>query len=110
MNNKKLFKNQWVDNETRSLKTDLKCGKQSDQMFYKMLAMSLLLLFITFKAFGDEDFITHTCPHCHGEIQINSSISVRLLPDTWRCTNPKCKYENYDGINYCALCGTKRKG
>jgi len=109
MNNKKLFKNQWVDNETRSLKTDLKCGKESDFTFYKMLAMTLLLLFLSINAFGDEVIINCSCPYCHRDIQIDSITSVRLFPDTWRCPNPKCKYENYDGINYCALCGTKRK-
>lgn len=107
MNNKKIFKNQWIDNEVRSLKTELKCGKQSDFMFYKMLAMSLFLLFTTINAFGGTCHINDTCPHCHKDIEI--SFDSRLFPDTWRCSNPKCKYENYEGIDYCAMCGTKRR-
>ena len=112
MNNKKTFKNHWIDNEVRSLKTELKCGKQPNIMFYKLLAMSLLLLFISINAFGDSIYIYDNCPHCNEELEIKipSIETVRYFPDTWHCSNPKCKYENYEGINYCALCGTKRKG
>ncbi len=35
--------------------------------------------------------------------------SYKWLPDTWKCSNPRCGYENYVGINHCALCGTARK-
>src|SRR5271170_2625173 len=107
MNNNKLFKNHWIDNETLSLKSKLK-SKRNDYMVYKMLAMSLILLFLSLKAFGDDVYINDRCPLCHNEI--NSIETFGIFPDTWRCSNPKCKYENYDGINYCALCGTKRKG
>ena len=28
------------------------------------------------------------------------------MPDTWRCV---CGYENYEGINHCAICGRPRQ-
>jgi len=105
MNNKKTFKNIWIENEVRSLKTEMKCGRHNNNMVYRMLAMSIFLLILTVGAFA-EDIV---CPHCYSYIQIES-VSMRYFPDTWRCSNQKCRYENYDGIDYCALCGTKRKG
>lgn len=27
---------------------------------------------------------------------------------TWTCSNINCGYENYDGIDYCGLCGTRK--
>lgn len=26
----------------------------------------------------------------------------------WICPNKNCRYDNYDGIRYCGLCGTER--
>ena len=26
----------------------------------------------------------------------------------WICPNKACRYDNYDGIRYCGLCGTER--
>lgn len=103
-----MFKNNWVDNEVRSLKSEIKCGKRSDMMFFKMLGILVLLLFFTVNAFGDI-YIHHSCPYCHEEIEVPiESVSVGFFPDTWKCLNKKCGYVNYEGINSCALCGTKR--
>ena len=30
------------------------------------------------------------------------------LRDEWICPNKTCRYDNYDGIRYCGLCGTER--
>ncbi len=104
-----VFKNEWLDNEVRSLKTEVKGRQQDDWMFYKMLGILAILLFFTVNAFG-EIYINHSCPHCFEEIEVPiESISVGFFPDTWKCGNPKCKYENYEGIGHCALCGTKRR-
>jgi len=110
MNLRKSFKNDWIDNEVRSLKTEIKQGKQNDFMFYKLLAMCLLLLFLSINAFGDICYFDR-CPHCHKniEIEFDSIGTVRIFPDTWKCSNKKCGYMNYDGIDSCALCGTKRR-
>ncbi len=31
-----------------------------------------------------------------------------LWGDTWICPNPACGYENYDAVNYCGICGTRK--
>jgi hypothetical protein len=101
-----MLKNDWVDNEVRSLKSEIHCqNSRSNHMFYKMLSILLILLFLTINAFGE------ICPCCYRELEPSAEISLerRYFPDTWRCSNPKCGYENYDGITHCALCGTKRK-
>jgi hypothetical protein len=38
----------------------------------------------------------------------NLETGRRIFGDTWICSNPHCGYENYDGIEYCAICHTKR--
>lgn len=30
------------------------------------------------------------------------------LEQTWICPNKSCKYDNYDEIRYCGLCGTEK--
>lgn len=30
----------------------------------------------------------------------------RFFPDTWACK--KCGYDNYEGIDYCGMCGNYR--
>ena len=86
-----MFKNNWLDNEVVVLENEMKYSKRSDYMFPKMLCILLILLFFTVGAFGE------------------SVVARQYFPDTWTCSNPKCKYVNYDGINSCALCGTKRR-
>ncbi len=29
-----------------------------------------------------------------------------VFGDVWTCPNPHCNYQNYVGIDYCALCGS----
>ena len=31
-----------------------------------------------------------------------------LWGNTWICPNPDCGYENYDAVNYCGICGTRK--
>ncbi len=86
-----MFENKWVDNEVRSLKSELNCSQRNDPMFYKLLVMLIVLLFVTVNAFGE------------------SIVLSRYFPDTWTCPNRSCGYQNYEGIDYCALCGTRRR-
>jgi hypothetical protein len=30
------------------------------------------------------------------------------ISNEWICPNKACRYDNYDGIRYCGLCGTER--
>jgi hypothetical protein len=46
------------------------------------------------------------CPHCQGFIKTELRIHDGWFPETWNCN--KCGYDNYDGINYCGLCGEPR--
>ena len=47
------------------------------------------------------------CPHCETDIELVVQMTVAdrgwVFPDTWTCG--ACGYENYVGINHCALCG-----
>lgn len=99
-----MFRNDWVDSEVRSLKSEIHCNKpRTDNMHIKMFIMLIVLLFLTVNAFGE------VCPCCYQELPSYNEATTQLFPDTWRCTNPKCRYENYEGIDYCALCGRKRR-
>jgi len=86
-----MFKNNWLDNEVRSLETEISCCRRTDYMFAKMLGILLVLLFFTVGAFGE------------------TVVARQYFPDTWTCTNRSCGYVNYDGVSHCALCGTKRR-
>jgi hypothetical protein len=70
--------------------------KQSMALFYKLMAMLVILLFLTFKAYGDDP-------------QLPQTYIAGWFPKTWTCPNHSCGYDNYDGIDYCSLCGTRRR-
>jgi len=89
-----MMKNDWLDNETQSLKSELN-SRESNLVFYKLFVMLIFLLFLSINAFGETITLNH--------------YTAGFFPNTWRCPNPSCRYENYDGISHCALCGTKRK-
>jgi hypothetical protein len=42
----------------------------------------------------------------HGEV-IKRPTKLEIRQE-WICPNPNCRYDNYDGIRYCGLCGTER--
>jgi len=94
-----VFKNEWLDAEVKTIKKEAgqrMNDKDSMRLFYKFLAMLIILLFLTLKAFAEP-------------IEVRSGCNVAgWFPNTWRCSNPACGYENYEGINYCALCGKRR--
>ena len=47
------------------------------------------------------------CPHCETDIELTVQMTMSdrgwPFPDTWTCS--QCGYENYEGINSCAMCG-----
>lgn len=55
------------------------------------------------------DSVEFMCPHCEQDIELVISLPAydrgHFFPDTWTCS--QCGYENYVGINYCAMCGGK---
>lgn len=94
-----IFKNEWLDAEVGLVKKEAvekMNERDSMRLFYKFLAMLIVLLFIALKGFGQS-------------VEVNSGCNVaKWFPQTWQCSNPACGYENYEGIDYCALCGKRR--
>jgi hypothetical protein len=89
-----MMKNDWLIKEVNSLKTEIKEGKnRGDKLFPYLMAMVIFLLFATSSM--------HAC--C-----CSTNQNAGFFPNTWVCPNQNCRYENYEGINYCAICGTKR--
>ena len=43
-------------------------------------------------------------PSLHSDLEAGR----RVFGETWICPKNGCGYENYDGIEYCAICHTKR--
>lgn len=64
---------------------------------------SALLLMCTLQA---EEIIQ--CPNCHDTLIIKTEAKRMIWGHTWTCPNPTCGYDNYEGIDYCGICGTKR--
>lgn len=74
----------------------------------------LLTLFLLPLSLMAQDMCVE-CPTCHQHLNIKSEITINKVKtgiwgDTWFCPNPNCGYENYTGINNCALCGTRQPG
>lgn len=75
----------------------MKDQKQRDidnAIFKKLMPILLALLFFLLapKLFAYEENVK----------------SGLFFPDTWTCPNLSCRYENFDTVNYCALCGSRR--
>lgn len=94
-----IFKNEWLDAEVTTIKREAKekmNDRESMKLFYKFLAMLIVLLFLTLKVFAEP-------------IEVSNGCNVAgWFPNTWKCSNHACGYENYEGIEYCALCGKRR--
>lgn len=75
----------------------------------KLFFMFLMLLFIFSSSDVFADFHVE-CPECNTQIKIEIERiqGGRFFPDTWICPKKSCGFSNYDGIEYCGLCGTKR--
>lgn len=66
-----------------------------------MIKLMALVGFISLLSYANAETVFN-CPHCEKPIEI------RTWGETWICPNKKCGYENYDGIDYCGICGTWR--
>lgn len=100
-----MFNNDWINKEIRLLKSDRKYNlnkKEEKVMYFKLIGICLLVIFLASGAYADEYF---QCPYC----ECYSPVTGHVFPDTWKCPNKKCGYENYVGIEKCAMCGTKRE-
>ncbi len=92
------MKNEWLQNEVNSIKQELKSRKnRGDRMFPYLMTMAIILLIATSTMYA-EPILNREGTEIAG-----------YFPSTWTCHNRHCGYENYDGIDYCALCGTRRR-
>lgn len=94
----------WLEREIQMLKLE-RHGKPRKVIGFRQW---MILAFIVFSTIGYTQCSAGEieCPHCYNVIEYEVK---GILKDTWICPNKKCGYENYDGIEYCCLCGTKRK-
>lgn len=75
--------------------------KDETRNILKLFALVLFIFIASYHTRGN----TTVCPHCEKEIEI---VKIGFFPDTWTCPNENCRYQNYEGINYCGLCGSSR--
>lgn len=89
-----MLNNDWLDTETKNFQRDLqsKDNNFDNKFFIKLVVILTCLITFNLCAYTDSS-------------QRHLS---RMFPDTWKCSNPTCGYENYQGIGHCALCGKKR--
>ena len=81
----------WLQEEERLIKIEMK--RRPDRAFNNKYLLAIIL-------FGLLTLLphishSHSCPH-----------KEMLFPDVWICK--QCGYDNYEGINTCAVCGTAR--
>ena len=76
----------------------IKNRKLKDPAENKNLIILLILCVFIFLGSHQSQLI------CHQPLEISRGI----FGDTWICTNKSCGYENYEGINYCGICGKYR--
>jgi hypothetical protein len=106
-----MLENDWLDSEIKSINMELKQKKKKkdrgEHAIPHLMIMAAILLFMTFKVCANE---TPCCPYCNEDItEIVSGYSYGwLFPNTWRCPNLNCGYDNYEGLEYCGRCGTRR--
>lgn len=108
-----------VDEEIKQINREYRKGRQCNRSrdgveMRKILMMLGLAIFI----FISTRLAAHTaqlhsieaeCPSCERPMILRAEdIVVRYVHHTWTCQNPNCGYENFDGIEYCGVCGTKR--
>lgn len=82
------------------------CKKDRDVYLYtKWFALLGALVVLNYPMFVNAWDIV--CPHCECTIGIHPVATKETrkwpFPDTWICS--QCGYENYEGINSCAMCG-----
>lgn len=76
----------------------------------------LAFVFINASLLATTNYGAIQCPYCECYILLEQSINPcsveevqrAVWGDTWTCPKKTCGYENYEGIDYCGMCGTKR--
>lgn len=107
-----MIKNEWLDNEVLSIAKEMRATKnRGDKLFPYLMIMVVILLLLTCRVCAEEEQQSCYCPHCNSDIsEVVCGYNIGwLFPSTWYCPNPKCGYENYEGLDYCAMCGTRKR-
>lgn len=91
----------WIIEEEKEIEKESRKKGKNEFAFDLKLFILILLIGLLFYASADGTEIN--CPHCKKSLEIRG-----IWGETWACSNPHCGYENYDGINYCAICGKYR--
>lgn len=68
-----------------------KISQYAQTLLYKRLWFSLFLFLFACSSFMYADMKSH---------------NIKWEAKTWKCS--QCGYDNYDGIDYCGLCGNSR--
>ncbi len=82
----------WIEKEENNLMKDQ--FKNTDKTLFKRVCLYIL-------------FAVLCSSHVLFSVEAENAM-CKFFPDTWRCPKKGCGYENYVGINSCALCGTKK--
>jgi hypothetical protein len=98
----------WIEEEftcTKKIKLNKKTElKMENDTMFRLLFLVLGSSFLFWTSLSADCI---SCPKCYHEIDTESQ-GLYIFYDTWICPNPHCGYENYDEINYCGICGSKK--
>ncbi len=96
--------NPFIDHELAALEIERHCTNK--RLIAYNTKHHLIALYIFIAIFGASAIINAVevqCPYCDETIEMGCR-----RQETWICPNQTCRYVNYDGIDHCGLCGTKR--
>jgi hypothetical protein len=90
-------RNIWLEKEQEFIEKEILFNKPNKCKDVKIMSKFIILIgFISLLSYANAQVTEF-------EYQI-----TRTWGDTWTCPKETCGYENYEGIEYCGLCGTKR--
>ncbi|CUI18123.1 conserved putative secreted protein (plasmid) [Candidatus Protochlamydia naegleriophila] len=52
--------------------------------------------------------VSHLLTDANGVYIPLGDLMAGFWGDTWICPNPDCGYENYEAVNFCGICGTRK--
>jgi hypothetical protein len=93
---------EWIEQEEKKISCELRKKTKSNHKEDRyMLIKILLMVSLLSISYAYSEIIS--CPNCQTKLEMKG-----VWGHTWICPNPDCLYENYEGIDYCGLCGTYR--
>lgn len=86
----------YVDDEITALEKSIAANKHIKHRNVKMIYIWIAIIFGGLAVLSTQSVFS------------TDKIMGRWMPDTWRCPNLDCQYDNYEGMDYCGLCGTPK--